>query len=523
MKTKLISILTLLAFCFIMGACEDQLDIMKKGNLGGEADFYKTDNDAIRAITAAYSDWNGLHGNLSMLLEMLSDDAWTGGPNRGDQVQFQYLNEYAFDSENTAIQDVFSALYTVIYDANLVIEKVTPDTDAKKRCIAEAYFFRGWANFYLGALWGTAPVVDHLLKPSEYAAGNSETGALYAQAASDLNTAIEMNALPSKTSIDDAGTGIRITQEAVYAFLGKTYLFNGKKAEAAAALDKIITSQKYGLYEGDYENILKPVSEFCRESVLECNAVKDQNVFSMDASGVWRGFRNDQFEWTGQKANYADIAKGYGFDNPRKNLYDAFKAHNAAGGGNDYRLEQSIKTYGFMKDEIGIFTIAGLHGNEGYFNWKMRFLNSEITISLSGFDVWVDINWRYMRYAEVLLLAAEANLETNNANALKYINEVRTRAKLNPLGSVTLNDIKKEKRFELCFEGARFLDLVRWGDAYEVLKDQGKQVMIFKTDETTAVEYTNAGSGFVQGKHEFLPFPAKERLVNPNINPNPGW
>jgi hypothetical protein len=507
-----------------MGACEDQLDIAKKGNLGGEEEFYKTDNDAMQAIAAAYYDWNGLHGNLPMLLEMLSDDAWTGGPNRGDQVQFQYLNEYAFDSENEAISAVYSGLYTVIYDANLVIEKITPDTDVKKRCVAEAYFFRGWAHFYLGALWGTTPVVDHLLKPSEYAASNSETGALYAQAESDLNAAIGMNSLPSKTGINDAETSVRITQEAAYAFLGKTCLFDGKKAEAAVALDKIIASQKYGLYEGDYENLLKPVAEFCRESVLESNQVYDPNIFGpIDASGVWRGYRNDQFNWNGLATVYSDIAKGYGFDNPRKNLSDAFKAHNAAGGGNDYRLEQSIKPYSFLKNDLGIFTITGLHGNEGYFNWKMRFLNSEITVSLGGWDVWVQINWRYMRYAEVLLLASEANLETNNANALKYINEVRSRAKLNPLGSVTLEDIKKEKRFELCFEGARFLDLVRWGDAYDVLKNQGKEVMVFKTDETTAVEYSNPNGGFVQGKHELLPFPAQERLLNSNINQNPGW
>lgn len=511
----------------LMGAasCEDQLDIEKKGNLGGEEDFYQTDADAESAITTTYAQWNSMHGNMFMMLDMLSDDAWCGGSNRADQLSFHYLNEFCYGSNSGTVQDVFSNLYGIIYCANLVIERVTPDTDTKRRCVAEAYFFRGWANFYLGALWGTAPKVDHLLEPGEYSQPNSEEGELLAMASADFKTAADMNILPSKKSMDDRETGIRITQECVYAFMGKSLLWEGKDDEAAAALDKVISSGLYDLYEGDYGDIHKVTAEFCRESILENNQVDDPNTAwsFMSYVHVWRGWRNDQLSWTSLNPAYANVTSGYGFDNPRKELYESFKKYDQAGGGDDYRLDRTIKNLDFLRDQMGLNVTAILHGNEGYFNWKLRAQQDEIIIAMGGWNVLVSTNWRFMRYAEVLLLAAEANLDSNAAKSLEYVNKVRGRARLTPLSSVGLSDIKDEKRFELCFEGTRFLDLVRWGDAATVLANQGKTVYGLKTDGTTFEEYKSEKSGFVAGKHERLPIPATEILLNGAIHQNPGW
>lgn len=91
-----------------------------------------------------------------------------------------------------------------------------------------------------------------------------------------------------------------------------------------------------------------------------------------------------------------------------------------------------------------------------------------------------------MRYAEVLLLAAEAHVMGGSKDkAVAYINQIRERAQLAPLSSVTLDDVKKEKRLELCMECVRFQDLVRWGDAESVLGNQGKKVPAFKVDGVT--------------------------------------
>lgn len=526
MRYKAIKIMSLAVLgAFLTTSCNDKLDIAKKGNLGSVEDFYTTDEDATKAIGTAYSSWGGLHYGLTFVTNMLSDDCWAGGGSRGDSPDLQLLNEYMYGSDNSTVESLFSGLYGLNYNANLVIEKVSPDTPEKKRCLAEAYFFRGWANFYLGALWGTAPIVAHLLAPSEYACGNSEKGKQIDFAIENFQKAIELGSLPSKTNASDNTTPIRITKEAAYAYLGKALLFAGRNSEAAQALDEVISSGLYQLYQGDYGDIHKPNAEFSCESILENNQVDDVNTAwsFMNYVSVMRGWRNDQLTWNSLKSQYSDVTSGYGYENPRRSLYDAFKAWDEKGGGDDYRLDQTIKTYDWLKANMGLSATSTLHGNEGLFDWKLRALKSELVQDMGGWNVLVKTNWRYMRYAEVLLLAAEANLAANPANALKYINEVRTRAHLTPLGSVTLDDIKQEKRFELCFEGVRFLDLVRWGDAYNALKDQGKTVMCLSPNGEAKAEYTNAGGGFKQGKNELLPIPAKELLLNNNIKQNEGW
>ena len=134
-----------------------------------------------------------------------------------------------------------------------------------------------------------------------------------------------------------------------------------------------------------------------------------------------------------------------------------------------------------------------------------------------------------MRYAEVLLSAAEANFQSGNTGkALQYVNEVRTRAKVTPLTSIDLAKIKLERQVELCMEGQRYLDLVRWGDAYDVLKDQGKNIEMLDIDANgNWILVPDAASspsyGFKKGVNELLPYPKEEIDQNPNIIQNPGY
>ena len=142
-------------------------------------------------------------------------------------------------------------------------------------------------------------------------------------------------------------------------------------------------------------------------------------------------------------------------------------------------------------------------------------------------------------------MAAEAHVMGGGSadKAVKYINEIRTRAKLVPLSSVTLDDVKKEKRLELCLESVRFQDLVRWGDAKAVLGEQGKAIPaygyfvkigadgkpVMDADKNPVFEFRlepenvkNSVYGF-QDKHMLLPIPHAELNVNPNIKQNTGW
>jgi len=518
-KNIIYSLFLILAVLFV--SCEDRLNIAKHGNMGGQEDFYQTDEEAENAVASMYLSVKGLYYNWFFVKNSLSDDVWAGGGQRGDNTSLEQLNEYNYGADNGMIQGLFSGLYSVIYQSNLIIEKVADDTPAKKRAIAEAKFFRAWANFELVTLWGTAPLVDHLLQPAEYRQGNSTPEALWIAVETDLKDAIAMNALPSKSSKDDQETGMRVTQEVAKAYLGKAYLFEKKYNEAATILNQVVDSKKYDLFRGDYDMQFHAINNNNCESMLELQWRNDQEQTwsQMDMTFLMQGWRTAYLNISGTASS--ELAVGtYGFLNPRKSLYDAFVQ---AEGANGYRLKHTMLTESQL-NAYGVSLIPGqsIYGCEGYLYFKNRSLKSDCIIDQSWFQGLQYTDRRIMRYAEVLLLAAEANLEAGNTTiALNDINEVRNRAQETPLTTVTLADIKTEKRLELCLESVRFQDLVRWGDAESVLGSQGKDIPNYSSN---GVSWDNSNSTYgFKAKHNLLPIPLKEKELNPNIQQNTGW
>jgi len=528
MKTIIKYLLGVLLCTFTLSSCEDRLDIAQQGVTDVDA-FYKTDEDAMEAIAAVYSTWRGMGYTNFFLKNMLSDDMYAGGGSRGDNTQLEQLNEYTFSSSNTTISDAFSSYYKLIYLSNLVINKFDPaESDTMAQVVAEAKTARAWAYFDLVTLWGPAPLVLTELKPSEYQQANAKVEDIWTQIELDLKEAVSSNALPEKTDSLDKTPGARLTKQAAQSFLGKAQLFQGKYEEAAKTLGEVINSGKYGLY-GDYGNILRANADFCCESIFETNSLNDPvNPWSQGNTmfSCMIGWRSDKMFLYGYYWGAHDLyPAGWGFANPTKELYNAFVSME---GINGYRLKNTIKTYTDLLG-MGVYLNAGtsLYGNEGYFSWKNRFIGTEVITNSYGFCI--SSNYRIMRYAEVLLNAAEACLLSNDkTNALKYINKVRGRARLKALADVTLDDIKKEKRLELCSEMVRFQDLIRWGDAATALGSQGLNIPSFyglNADYTNKVQndYTNSVYGFKTGKNELLPFPEHEMNVNKNIEQNPGW
>lgn len=522
MKTKYIYILILGLISVFSTSCEDRLDIPKHGNMGSQEDFYKTDDDALQALASLYSSWGGNYYNWFFTKNLLADDVWCGGGARGDNASMEQLNEYTFDTDHGMIESMYSGMYSIIYNANLIIELLEPDTDIKKRAVAEAKFFRAWAHFELVSLFGTAPVVDHLLAPGEYRQSAGTPEVTWAFVESDLTEAINSNALPSKSDANDSETGIRVTKEVAQAMLGKAYLFQGKNSEAAGILDKVIESGKYALYTGNYDMLLHVAANGSSESMLEVQKRNDseQAWTQMTMTFIMQGWRSDKLNVTNYDV-YNYIAWGtYGFMNPRKDLYDAFVAME---GVNGYRLNGTIRSASQMEAlGIGVQSGAYLIGHEGYFMWKNRALKEDCIYDASYFQALQNINLRVMRYAEVLLLAAEAHVQSGNSSkALDYINQIRTRAQLPDLSSVTLDDVKKEKRLELCMENVRFQDLVRWGDAATVMANQGKEIPSYSS-KGAEMQYSNSTYGF-KAKHKLLPIPRKEIELNPNMEQNQDW
>jgi hypothetical protein len=521
MKKNIIYIALLAVASLGFSSCDSELDIEKHGNLGSMDDFYTTDENTMQATASLYTEMRGLYYNWFFTKNLLADDVWCGGGSRGDNAEMEKLNEYTFGTDCGMIQSLYSSLYGVIYKANLIIDKTQGESAVMKRAIAEAKVFRAWAHFELVTLWGTAPVVDHLLTPDEYRQANSEPATLWALIESDLNDAINSGMLPSKSNANDQETGIRATKELAQAFLGKAYLFQGKNSEAAAMLDNVISSNKYALFTGGYDLQFHAAYNNNCESLFELQKRNDtEQLWSqMDMVFIMQGWRTSVLNYSGQAAN--ELAQGmYGFMNPRKSLYDAFVAWEGANG---YRLSKSVLTYDQVSNYgISLQTGQYLYGSEGYFMWKNQALKEDLVSDMSYFQVGEYTDLKVMRYAEVLLLAAEANLNAGKTDkALDYINQVRTRAQEAPLTTVTLSDIKTEKRLELCNECVRFQDLVRWGDAESAMKEQGKEVPAYTTNGAEWL-YKNQNYGF-KSKHKLLPIPLKEIELNPNMTQNAEW
>ena len=521
MKKNILYIALLGVMSLMTVSCNSELDIEKHGNMGSMDTYYNTDENINTATASLYVSAKSLYYNWLFTKNLLSDDAWAGGGQRGDNGEMEKLNEYNFDSNHSMIESIYSGLYSVIYNANLIIDKTEGETAVMKRAINEAKVFRAWAHFELVTLWGTAPKVDHLLETSEYRQSNGTAADTWAFVEQDLTEAIASGTLPSKSGVDDSETGIRVTKEVAQALLGKAYLFQGKNGEAATMLDNVINSNKYALFAGEYDAQFHAAANNNCESLFELQKRNDPEQLwnQFDFLYCMQGWRTSVLAY--DMPAVAELALGtYGFINPRKSLYDAFVAWEGEDG---YRKSKTILNYDQMKAYgVSVQSGAAVYGNEGYFFWKNQSLREDCITDMSYFQVGQFINLKVMRYAEVLLLAAEANLQSgNSAKALQYINEIRTRAKLAPLSNVTLDDIKTEKRLELCNEAVRYQDLVRWGDAKTAMADQGKQVPAF-TGTDVQWNWQNTVYGF-KDKNVLLPIPLKELELNPNMTQNAGW
>lgn len=515
----------ILAFAaFIFNSCEKSLDIPQQGVTSTE-NFYKTDNDAEEAIAAVYVSWKSAIFNDFFLRNMLSDDIICGGGGRGDNTQLEQLNEYTFGTTNTFISGAFGSYYNIIYLSNLVINNFSTDSEVKKRVIAEAKVARAWSYFNLVTLWGPVPFVVKELAPSEYQQKNGDRAAIWAQIETDLQDAVNSNVLPQKSSPLDKSTGAHLTHQAALSFLGKTQIFREEYAEAAATLKQVINSGKYELF-ADYENLLVPESDFNKESIFELNSINDPNNTNQGTGVIANmfGWRNDHMNlWANTKGLAAYL--GWGFFNPQKSLYDAFVATEGVDG---YRLTSGMKTYPqIMSFNCFLNQGSNLYGHQGYFTWKYRLRSSDW---VGSNVVGTHYNFKLMRYAEVLLLAAEASIKSGDeTSARDYVNQVRTRAQIPTFTSaITMDNIKNEKRLELWMEQVRYQDIVRWGDAPDLLAGQGKDIPSFyglKEGGTNDVRttYTNSAYGFKTGKHELLPMPQSEMNVNQNLVQNPGW
>jgi len=380
-------------------------------------------------------------------------------------------------------------MYEGINRANYMVENSDKmDFPRKNELYGEVHFLRAFFYFELTKFFGDVP----LFTTSRLTAGDSATlsrspqSEVYALIESDLQAAI--SALPLEKS-----TNGRATSLTAHALLGKVYLYQDKFDEAASILEPLI-----GLYTlpADPQSTFLKGGENGPESVYEIQHTKESNWWAWDyvPQGTEGNFGVIHHGIRGY--NGPLYASGWSFNVPTQDLVDAY----AAG---DKRKDVAVLDIEAWATQTGASFAKG-YEHTGYFNNKYIPRAGE---SQAQQELNYETNYRAIRYADVLLMAAEANNRASSPNVSKaqnYLNQVRARAYGNSsnasssTGTTLTQEIWDERRLELAGEGSRFFDLVRTGQAANVI------------------------SGFVAGKHELFPIPQTEIDVS-NLTQNPGY
>jgi hypothetical protein len=525
---RIIAVLILLAS--VQFSCsQDEFDIPQKGVLELE-DFYANaaDDDVTSAMASIYKNiYTGVREATTWYIPInaLSDDCFTGSAFT-DSDNMQQFSNYNIVTTNTTVKSLYQNYYKIIYWCNLLINKVEADTDVKARVIAEAKAIRAFCHIDLVRLWGNPVKVDGILSSAE--ASNlpntpaEETWQLIEQ---DLNEAIRV--LPSKANPQGQGAiGGRLSAEAAKALLGKAQLWQGKPAEAAATLKPIIASNLYDLV--DMDKLHRPAADFGVEYLWEYNAADNaaNYIDQGDMRIAFLGWRSDNVDSQGAGL----IPATWGFGAVTANFAEFLLAHD---GGKSSRWKAYVADYEdiLAMGSTGVWA-PPVQNNQGYFRLVRAsrledLYTTQFTWSMLARS---KANEAWIRYAEVLLLYAEAQLTANNDNdgsGLAAINKIRTRAGLPSLASYNLQALKDEKRAEMFFEGERYFDLVRWGDAAAALQNKGRKWYSFYgykegTTDWDVREMDGSGSGWAE-KYKSLPFPIDEITANPGLVQNPGW
>ena len=408
MKKHVINISLICMLMLVIGSgCKKFLDQPVNGAFDEEL-FYKTDDDAKQAINAVYdmmqAHYNNNWGSIYMVKMMLSDESNAGGSDAGDQPGYQTLDNYTFDATNDKIRDAWRMSYFTIYRANKIVNRVLPETDLRKRIIGEAKFIRAYNYFELVTLWGDVPLVLDDIPPAQYTStGRKPKADVWVQIEKDLNEAIA--ALPLKSTYTGADR-FHVSKGSAQALLGKALLFQGKNAEAATQFENVITSTQYSLAPSVGAAFSRNF-EFGSESIFEINYT---NTRSYDWGNFpWGGApeSNIHIQLMGPRADYytkapADsLIGGWGFNLPTQKMWNAFIA-----AGDVTRRQQSIMSQAELTAAGGNWSIANAYDFSGY--WQRKYGTFIPQTGGPVGELNYGTNWRHIRYADVLLMAAEA-------------------------------------------------------------------------------------------------------------------
>lgn len=480
MKNQRLKIVFLFIFSFVivLAACDDFLEVPIEGQLPIDYEREATAAEGFRYVSAVYGgfrNWGISVFPYIGMFEITSDDADKGSTPE-DSPSMIELDRFTYGPENDLILSFWNDHYSVISNANFAINTIRSlnfeDQSVSNQLIAEAGFLRAFLYLRMNLAFGGVPLTDTTLTAADYARiPRSSREEVYAFIERDLLFAIEH--LQDNYPQEEAG---RATRGAARALLARAYMYQDRWAEVKEQTDLIIQTGNYSLYPSFY-NLFRMVGQNSSESIFELqNSSRDQGRYRCEY-GFVQGPRN----------NFARL-QGWGFNVPSQRLIDFFNSRN-----------DSIRRFATLLAR-GSRTPAGdsirATTPNPYYNHKVY-----TELRYNTIDYALDHNIRYIRYAEVLLMNAEAALYVGG-DAAGPLNLVRSRAGLPPVGMPTLQDVWDERRSEFALEMHRFFDLVRTGRAPEVL----------------------GPLGFTVGKNELFPIPLTQiDLSNGVLTQNPGY
>lgn len=462
-------------------SCDDFLDVDPQNEPPAE-DFFKTEDHATRAVNAIYANLRGWT-NVAfapIAVESLGSDDTEKGSSPSDASFLNNFDNFSVTSTDGQVLDFWGGRYADINLANQVIDRVPAiemNEALKARYVAEAKFARAWAYFRLVRAFGDVPLRLHLAtSPSDYNLPRASKASVYAAIEADLTDAAAV--LPTTYAGGDVG---RFTKGAALALHAKVAMYQtlddaSKWAQVLDLTEAVIDLGVYDLFP-DYQEMFRVENENNEESIFEIQAAL------IPGNGE---SSNSQYS---QVQGVRGTVAGWGFNVPTQNLADFFEDDDA-------RRDAAIIFRGETTPQGDIIPPTG---DNPMYNEKSYVPFADI---VSGFTEGSQQNIRVIRYADVLLMNAEANNELGNTvDAKASLELVRARARSNAedpgtaLPAVTTNDqgvlrtaIWNERRAELAMEFDRYFDVIR----------QGRGTAVFGV------------KGWVANKNEYWPIPQNE-------------
>ncbi len=468
--------------------------------------FYQNEKQVEQAVNGVYSQMQDLIRNQWIYTEFVSDNT-TLHFNIGDRGQgpdLEAIEYWQVNSSTNRITGWYNLLYSGLGNINATLAKLSGAdlTDAERSNFeGQLKFFRAYFYFQLVQGFGDVIIVtEPIQSPAEaYTYSRSPVADVYTLIESDLSFAV--SSLPVSSAISSSNVG-RISKGAALSLLGKVYLTKKQYSDAVTTLQEVLPLG-YNLMS-NYADVFDPAKKNNSESVFEVQFQADSEV------GEWSGFLDTFY--------------------PRESYGAVVKFPNTNGGGWNIPTLDIIGDYetGDLRKDVSL--------KEGYTNlqgdWvSVPFISKYYhpdSYSIKGRQ---GDNWPVIRYADVLLMLAEAINEQSGptGDAISYLNQIRVRAGLSSLSGLNKDSFRTailhERRIELAFENDRWYQLKRTMNPTELstfLNANGDFERSHPSTDRGGIPFS-AGDYKFEPYEALFPIPANEILINKALSQNEGY